>query len=455
MEKREGIMGRMFGTDGVRGVANTELTAELAYKLGRAGAYILTKDAHKPKIVVGMDTRISGDMLESAIVAGICSAGAEVVCVGIIPTPAVAYLTRLYKADAGIVISASHNTVEYNGIKFFDERGYKLPDEVEDRIEELVNNDCIGVPSPTGGSLGRKVVLGEAQRNYIDFLKSTIDVDLEGIKIVVDCAQGASYAIAPKILNELGAEVLAVYNDPDGKNINKSCGSTHPEHLQRFVVENGYDVGLAFDGDADRLIAVDEKGNLVNGDFVLAVCSSYMKEKGTLKNNTLVVTVMSNLGLDIAMKERNINVVKTKVGDRYVLEEMIRSSYIIGGEQSGHIIFLEHNTTGDGLLTALQLLSIMRKKGKSLSELASIMTELPQVLHNARVNNDKKDAYNTDEVIVSEIKKIEGRLDGCGRVLIRPSGTEPLVRVMLEGKDKEELENMAKNLADLIEERCR
>lgn len=447
-------MGRMFGTDGVRGVANTELTAELAYKLGRAGAYILTKDAHKPKIVVGMDTRISGDMLESAIVSGICSAGAEAICVGILPTPAVAYLTRLYKADAGIVISASHNPVEYNGIKFFDERGYKLPDEVEDKMEALINSNCDGVPSPTGANLGRKIVVDTAQRDYIEFLKTTVDVDFDGIKIVVDCAQGASYSIAPRLFNELGAEVLAVYNDPDGKNINKNCGSTHPEHLQKFVVENGYDVGFAFDGDADRLIAVDEKGNIVNGDFTLAICADYMKEHGRLKNNALVVTVMSNMGLDIAMKDRNIDVVKTKVGDRYVLEEMIKSGYIIGGEQSGHIIFLEYSTTGDGLITALQLLSIMKKKNKSLSQLASIMTELPQVLHNARVNNDMKDAYTTDAVITSEIKRIEKKLNGAGRVLIRPSGTEPLVRVMLEGKDRDELDAMAKNLADLIQERC-
>lgn len=447
-------MGRMFGTDGVRGVANTELTAELAYKLGRAGAYILTKDAHKPKIVVGMDTRISGDMLESAIVAGICSAGAEAVCIGIMPTPAVAFLTRAYKADAGVVISASHNPVEYNGIKFFNDKGYKLPDEVEDKIEDLIKNDCEGVPSPTGSSLGRKTIVDTAQRDYIEFLKSTVDVDFTGLKVVVDCAQGASYAVAPKLLNELGAEVLAVYNDPDGKNINKSCGSTHPEHLQRFVVENGYDVGLAFDGDADRLIAVDETGNLVNGDFTLAICASFLKEQGRLKNNALVVTVMSNLGLDIAMKEQGIKVVKTKVGDRYVLEEMIKGGYVIGGEQSGHIIFLDYNTTGDGLITALQLLSIMKKKNTPLSKLGSIMTELPQVLHNALVSNEKKNAYDTDSFIKAEIKRIEDKLNGIGRVLIRPSGTEPLVRVMLEGKDRLELETFAKYLADLIQERC-
>lgn len=448
-------MERMFGTDGVRGVANTELTAETAYKLGRAGAYILTKNAHRPKIVVGTDTRISKDMLESAIVSGICSAGAEAICVGVIPTPAVAYLTRAYKADAGIVISASHNPVEYNGIKFFSEDGYKLPDEVEDRIEEIVKNNCEEVPSPTGSKLGKRTIVDTAPRDYINFLKSTTNVSLDGLKIAVDCAQGASYAIAPKLLDEMGAEVLAVYNDPDGKNINKDCGSTHPEHLQKFVVENGCDIGLAFDGDADRLIAVDEKGNIVHGDFVMAICANYMKEVGRLKNNTLVVTVMSNLGLDIAMRQRNINVAKTKVGDRYVLEEMLKDGHVIGGEQSGHVIFLEYNTTGDGLITALQLLTIMVNKKEKLSKLASIMEELPQVLYNAKVDNDKKNAYTTDESIQSEIKKIEDKLDGVGRVLIRPSGTEPLVRVMLEGKNQAELHVMAKNLALLIEERCK
>jgi len=448
-------MGRMFGTDGVRGIANTELTAELAYKLGRAGAYILTSEIHKPKIVVGMDTRISGDMLEGALVAGICSAGAEAICVGIVPTPAVAYLTREYKADAGIVISASHNPVEYNGIKFFNEKGYKLQDNIEDKIEEMVVNNCEGVPSPTGGKLGRKTVIYSAGKDYMDFLKSTIDVDFEGMKIAVDCAEGASYVIAPKLFSDLGAEVLAIYNDPDGKNINKDCGSTHPEHLQKFVVENGCEVGFAFDGDADRLIAVDEEGNIVNGDFIMTICGSYLKETGRLKKDVVVVTVMSNLGLDIALREKNIKTIKTKVGDRYVLEEMLNGGYSMGGEQSGHIIFLDYNTTGDGMVTALQLLSVIKKKKETLSELASIMTELPQVLYNAKVNNDKKDAYTTDITIQSEIKRIEDKLSGNGRVLIRPSGTEPLVRVMLEGKDKSELEILAKNLAYLIEEGCK
>lgn len=444
----------MFGTDGVRGIANTELTAELAYRLGRAGAYILTSEAHRARVVVGMDTRISGDMLESALVAGLCSAGAEAICIGIVPTPAVAYLTRKYKADAGIVISASHNPVEYNGIKFFNQDGYKLPDEVEDRIEEVVMNNCEGVPSPTGSKLGRKVMVENGIRDYIEFLKSTVDVNLEGMKIAIDCAQGASYIIAPKVLAELGAEVLAIYNEPDGKNINKDCGSTHTEHLQKFVVENECDLGLAFDGDADRLLAVDENGNLINGDFIMYVCASYMKEVNKLKDDVVVVTVMSNLGLDLALKEKGIKMVKTKVGDRYVLEEMLKDGYTIGGEQSGHIIFLDYNTTGDGLITGLQLVSVMKKKNEKLSTLASGMSELPQVLHNAQVNNDKKEAYTIDDIIMSEIKRIEDKLDGIGRVLIRPSGTEPLVRVMLEGKDQTEIEFLAKGLAVLIEERC-
>lgn len=448
-------MGRMFGTDGVRGVANTELTAKIAYNLGRAGAYVLSADDHKPRIVVGMDTRISGDMLESALVAGICSAGAEAVCVGIITTPAVAYLTRRYKADAGVVISASHNPVEYNGIKFFNRDGYKLPDRVEDRIEEVVKDGCREVPSPTGERLGRRVSAEAAERDYIDFLKSTADVNLEGLKIALDCAQGASYAIAPKLFRELGAEVLAIYNDPDGKNINKECGSTHPEYLQKFVVENRCDAGLAFDGDADRLIAVDEKGNIINGDFTMYICGSYLKEVGKLKGDVVVVTVMSNMGLDIALREKGISTVKTKVGDRYVLEEMLKDGYVLGGEQSGHIIFLEHSTTGDGLITALQLLMAMRSKNSPLSVLASGMTELPQVLCNATVGNDKKEAYLSDGLIQSEIKRIERVLDGNGRVLIRPSGTEPLVRVMLEGRDASKLKIIAGGLAKLIEERCR
>ncbi|MCY6957421.1 phosphoglucosamine mutase [Clostridium brassicae] len=447
-------MSRLFGTDGVRGIANKELTADLAYKLGRAGAFVLTEGAHKPKILVGMDTRVSGDMLESALVAGILSVGAEAICVGIVPTPAIAYLTRKYKADAGVVISASHNPVEYNGIKFFNSQGYKLKDELEDRIQSVIESDFKGVPSPIGEELGRKVIEDGAIEDYIEFAKSTIDVDLKGLKVALDCANGASYETSVETFRELGAEVVVINNDPDGVNINKNCGSTHPEELMDYVVKKGCDLGLAFDGDADRCLAVDEKGNLIDGDFIIAICAKHLKEEGKLKDNMAVVTVMSNLGLDIAFKKEGISTIKTKVGDRYVLEEMVKDGYVLGGEQSGHVIFLDFNTTGDGLVTGLQVASIVKKSGKKLSDLASIMTKLPQVLVNAKIPNDKKDIHEKDEEIIAEIKKMEAKLDGCGRVLIRPSGTEPLVRVMLEGKNQEELDTMAHALAELIEKKA-
>lgn len=447
-------MGRLFGTDGVRGIANTELTADLAYKLGRAGAFVLTEGAHKPKILVGMDTRISGDMLESALVAGILSVGAEAVCVGIVPTPAIAYLTRKYNADAGVVISASHNPVEYNGIKFFNSQGYKLKDELEDKIQSIIENDFDGVPSPTGENLGRKVVEESALEDYIAFAKSTINVDLKGLKVALDCANGASYKTSVETFRSLGAEVVVINNDPDGFNINKNCGSTHPEELMEYVVKKGCDLGLAFDGDADRCLAVDEKGNLIDGDFIMAICGNHLKEQGKLKDNMVVVTVMSNLGLDIAFRKEGISTIKTKVGDRYVLEEMVKDGYVLGGEQSGHVIFLDYNTTGDGLVTGLQLASVVKESGKKVSELASIMTQLPQVLANAKVPNDKKDIHEKDEEIATEIKLIEEKLHGCGRVLIRPSGTEPLVRVMLEGENQEELDTMAHSLAKLIEKKA-
>lgn len=447
-------MDRMFGTDGVRGIANTELTAQLAYNLGRAGAYVLTEGAHKPKIIVGMDTRISGDMLEAALVAGILSVGAEAVRLGVVPTPAVAYLTRKYGADAGVVISASHNPVEYNGIKFFNSQGYKLSDELEDRIQAVIESNFEGVPAPTGGDLGRKRTEEAALEDYIKFAKSTIDVDFKGMKIALDCANGASYEAAVETFRSLGAEVVVINNDPDGVNINKNCGSTHPEELMEYVVKKGCNLGLAFDGDADRCLAVDEKGNLVNGDFMMAICAKYLKDQGKLTKDVLVVTVMSNLGLDIALAKEDIKTVKTKVGDRYVLEEMAKEGYKLGGEQSGHVIFLEHNTTGDGLVTGLQIAAVVKKSGNTLSQLALIMKELPQVLANAKVPNDKKDIHEKDSEIVSEIKKMEEKLHGCGRVLIRPSGTEPLVRVMLEGENQAEIDEMAHSLAKMIEEKA-
>jgi len=444
-------MSRIFGTDGVRGIANKELTAEIAYDLGRAGAFVLTEGTHKPKILVGMDTRISGDMLENALVAGILSVGAEAVCLGIVPTPAVAYLTRKYGADAGVVISASHNPVEYNGIKFFNSKGYKLSDELEDKIQGVIENRFTGVPMPTGGDIGRKVVEASALEDYIEYTKSTIEGDLKGLKIALDCAHGASYISSLQTFREMGAEVVVINNDPDGVNINKNCGSTHPEELMDYVVKKGCDLGLAFDGDADRCLAVDENGKLINGDFIMGICGKYLKGQGKLNKDVVVGTVMSNLGLHIALKKENIKLVTTKVGDRYVLEQMLAENYSLGGEQSGHIIFLDFNTTGDGLITGLMLASIIKNSDKKLSELASMMRELPQVLVNARVPNGKKDIHEKDKEIADAIKEIEAKLDGCGRVLIRPSGTEPLVRVMLEGEDQAELDELAHSLAKLIE----
>lgn len=444
-------MGRLFGTDGVRGIANVELTPELAYRLGRAGAYVLTEGTHKPKILVGMDTRISGDMLESALVAGILSVGAEAICVGVIPTPAIAYLTRKYEADAGVMISASHNPVEYNGIKFFNGKGYKLKDELEDKIQAIIENNFEGVPNPIGGAVGRKIEEDTAHEDYVEFAKSTIDVRLDGLKIALDCANGASYETAVETFRELGAEVVVINNDPDGVNINKNCGSTHPEELMDYVVRKNCHLGLAFDGDADRCLAVDEKGSLIDGDFIMAICGKHLKDKGKLKDNTIVLTVMSNLGLFLALEKENIKTIQTKVGDRYVLEEMVEDGYKLGGEQSGHVIFLDYNTTGDGLVTGLQIAAVVKESGKKLSDLAAIMKKLPQVLVNAKVPNDKKDIYKTDKDIINEIKNIEKVLEGKGRVLIRPSGTEPLVRVMLEGENQYELEKAATNLAKLIE----
>ncbi|SQC06192.1 phosphoglucosamine mutase [Clostridium perfringens] len=447
-------MSRLFGTDGVRGIANTELTAELAYNLGRAGAYVLTEGTHKPKILVAKDTRISGDMLEAALVAGILSVGAEALCLGVVPTPAVAHLTRAYGADAGVMISASHNPVEYNGIKFFDDKGYKLSDDLEDEIQRVIESGFENVPSPTGANLGREIIEKAALEDYISFAKDTIGISLEGLRVALDCANGASHEAAVRAFRELEAEIFVINDNPDGTNINENCGSTHPEELMEYVVKKKCHMGFAFDGDADRCLAVDEQGNLVDGDFILTICAKYLKELGRLKDDTLVVTVMSNLGLMIACKNEKINTAVTKVGDRYVLEEMLAKGYSLGGEQSGHIIFLDHNSTGDGLVTALQVASIVKRTGKSLFELKNVMKVLPQVLVNAKVPNNMKNIYEEDEEIIAEIKKMEAALDGCGRVLIRPSGTEPLVRVMLEGENQAEIDEMAHNLANMIEAKC-
>lgn len=444
-------MARMFGTDGVRGVAGSELTIQLATKLGQAGAYVLTKEqSHQPTIIVGCDTRISGGMLANALMAGICSVGANAVYVGVMPTPAVAYLTRKHKVDAGVVISASHNPMEFNGIKFFNGEGYKLSDALEDEIEELINNDMEDVVFPTGSGVGKIDYRFDIREEYIEFMKKSVPIDLKGMKIVVDCAEGASYYTSVKTLTDLGAEVVALHVSPDGTNINANCGSTHMEELRARVVYEKADVGLAFDGDADRMLAVDELGNLVDGDKLMAICANYMKERGTLKQNTIVATVMSNLGLFLMGEEKGIHIEKTKVGDRYVLENMRENGYNIGGEQSGHIIFLDENTTGDGLLSALHLLQVMVETGESLSDLASIMEVLPQALVNAKVPNHKKENFADYSEIAEAIEEVEKKFAGEGRVLIRPSGTEPLVRVMIEGKDQQLIEEEAKKLAELI-----
>lgn len=444
-------MARLFGTDGVRGIANADLTCDLAFKLGQAGAFVLGSNVHRPTILVGRDTRLSGEMLEAALVAGICSVGARAVLVDVLPTPGIAYLTRYYGADAGVVISASHNSMEYNGIKFFDRNGCKLPDEIEDRIEAILEKGDPNMILPTGVKIGRRVRQVNAQRRYIDFVKETTNERFDGLNIVVDCAQGAAYQVAPLALRELGATVSAYYHEPDGTNINENCGSTHPERLCELVRELGADIGLAFDGDADRLIAVDERGQIVNGDQVMCICALHMKEQGTLKNNTLVTTVMSNMGLDIALKKHGIKNVKTKVGDRYVLEKMLAEGYSLGGEQSGHVIFLDHNTTGDGLITAIQLLTVMVKTKQSLGRLSKVMQVLPQSQYAARVSDKRKYDFDKDEEIVAAIRALESKYEGRGRVLVRASGTEPLVRVMIEGENQYEMDSDVYQLSMLIE----
>ena len=445
-------MGKLFGTDGVRGIANTELTGRLAYELGRAGAYVLTKEtSHTPKILVGMDTRISGDMLEAALTAGICSVGAHAVLAGIVPTPAVAYLVRKYKLDAGIVISASHNPVEYNGIKFFNSEGYKLRDELENMIEEIVLSDRDDLPKPTGEFIGTKSVAEEALDDYIDFLTASGKVKFNGIKVAIDCANGASYKAAPIALLNLGADLCIIHNEPNGNNINLNCGSTHIDSLKKLVVENGADIGFAFDGDADRCLAVDENGELIDGDKILAICGLYLKENGKLSGDTVVGTVMSNMGLSVMGKKYGINIEQANVGDRYVIEKMLEGGYCLGGEQSGHIIFHEYNTTGDGIITAIQMLTVLKVKGVKASELAKVMDVYPQVLVNAKIKNEYKNTYMNNEEVSTAVHSLEKKFEGDGRVLIRPSGTEPLVRVMIEGIDIEQMQRDAEELAAIIE----
>ncbi len=442
-------MAKLFGTDGVRGIANADLSCELALKIGAAAASVLTSTVHNPRILLGADTRLSGDMLCAALTAGICSVGGDVINVGVVPTPAMAYLVRQYNADAAVMVSASHNSMEYNGIKWFDARGYKLSDEIEEKIEEIIAND-IPLECPTGARVGHVIQAKRARDQYKDFLKSKAQEWFSDVKIVLDCANGASSGIAKEVFAELGAEVHSCSDEPDGININDHCGSTHPERLQQLVTECGADVGFAFDGDADRMIATDECGNIVDGDRIMGINALAMHDGGTLKKNTLVLTVMSNLGLKKAMKENGINVSETAVGDRYVLERMCDEGYNIGGEQSGHVIFLDHNTTGDGMLTAIQTLNVLRASGRSMSELAKQIPIFPQVLVNVIVKSEDKNAAMADEDLKKASQAVEQKLNGDGRVLVRASGTEPLIRIMLEGKDEKEIGKMAVEIADVI-----
>ena len=447
-------MGRLFFTFGVRGVANAELTPELAFKLGKAGAHVLSKKKGKPVVLIGKDTRISGDMLEDALSAGILAVGGNVIKVGVLPTPAVAYLVKHYRADVGVVISASHNPFEYNGIKFFNSEGFKLDDEIEDEIEDIILRDIDVNSHITGDKLGRCLEADDdAAAIYARYLTGTIDRRLDGLKLVLDCANGASYKVAEMVYGDLGADVTVIGNEPDGLNINAGCGSTHPEKLQKEVIKQGAFMGLAYDGDADRLIAIDEKGRVIDGDKVICICTKMLKDAGQLKDNKVTATVMSNIGFHKYIESLGCKVDVTGVGDRYVLESMIQTGCVIGGEQSGHIIFLDHSTTGDGILSSLQLVKAVLASGKKASQLSDEIEIYPQVLKNAKVKNENKSKYKSDPEICEAIKKVEAEMEGSGRVLIRPSGTEPLVRVMLEGQDVDHITELAHDLAKLLTKR--
>lgn len=443
-------MGKLFGTDGVRGLANSDLTPELAYRLGRVAAALLKKQKPglRTAIVLGKDTRISGAMLEAALAAGVCSSGVDVYLAGVIPTPAIAYLTRKLQVCSGVVISASHNPFADNGIKFFNEQGYKLPDELEEQIEELVLQKEVPLPRPTGSELGKIIPLEKAVDDYVNFLKEKLPVSLKGLKIVVDCAHGAVSEVAPRVYRELGAQVISINDLPTGTNINEKCGSTHLASLQEAVLKYGADMGIAHDGDGDRVIAVDENGKEVNGDKILVICGLALQAAGKLQEK-VVVTVMSNLGLKKAFQQAGVHVYETKVGDRYVLEKMLETGTILGGEQSGHIIFTRYNTTGDGILTALTLLGVIVESGKKLSALAAQMETYPQVLLNVKVAD--KD-WEKHPAIRQAITAGEQELGGDGRILVRPSGTEPLIRVMAEGKDEKQLKEIAGRIGKIIEQ---
>lgn len=448
-------MGRLFGTDGARGIANSELTCELATNIGRAAAYVLTeKTTEKPKVLIGKDTRVSSNMLEMALAAGLCSVGADVVLVGFVPTPAIAFLVKDREADAGIMISASHNPCEYNGIKIFDGNGYKLPDALEEEIESLVLDDMSPIKFPVGGDVGSVFLRHDYVDLYIDHLVKSVDTDLSGLKIAIDCANGCASYTAEKLFTRLGATVHMMHCNPNGVNINARCGSTHMEDLTDYINGHDMDLGLAFDGDSDRCLAVDENGKLIDGDRMIAVFALDMKEKGILKDDTAVVTVMTNLGFKQFAERNGINVLETKVGDRYVLEEMLKNDYQIGGEQSGHIIFKRFATTGDGQLSGAMLAAILAKTGKPASEVASVMTVLPQTLVNIKASPELKEKLNTDSDIIAAIESVKKELGKRGRILVRASGTEPLIRVMLEGENIAEIKRLAREVAAVIEGRA-
>lgn len=447
-------MGRLFGTDGARGVANVELTAELAMNIGRAAAMVLISDeVEHPTILIGKDTRLSGDMLEGALVAGLCSVGANVELLGVVPTPAVAYLVGKYKADAGIMISASHNPFEFNGIKIFSSEGTKLPDDLENRIEEIVLDNAVPYNIALDGNIGRVTTMENAVDDYVDHVAKAIGEDLSGMEVALDCSNGSSSRTAEKLFSKLGVKVHMLFDKPDGVNINKDCGSTHIGKLQAYVREHRLCCGLAFDGDADRCLAVDEKGNLVDGDYLIAICAKDMKDRGVLKKNAVVGTIMTNMGFNKFCDANGMKFVSTKVGDRYVLEAMLNEGYNIGGEQSGHIILLDYATTGDGELSGAMILSIMKRTGKKLSELAKVMERMPQVLINVKVSAQGKLAFYNDKEVKAEIKRVTDTLGDRGRIIIRVSGTEPLVRVMLEGEDLEEIQSLAEEAAQVVRER--
>lgn len=447
-------MGRLFGTDGIRGIANKDLTCELATQLGRAAAQVLTNKSNRhPRVLIGKDTRLSSDMLESAMAGGLCSIGASVLTLGVVPTPAVAYLVEKYKADAGIMISASHNSFEYNGIKIFSGDGFKLPDDLEERIEDIIlGKTDISGELPQDDGIGTVTRAETAVRDYIEHVKSTVHFALDGMRIAIDCANGSASATAEALFTELGAEVSMLNDKPDGVNVNENCGSTHMEGLIEYVKNHDLDAGVAFDGDADRCLMVDETGNFVDGDFIMAICALDMKSRGKLNRNTVVGTIMTNLGFQKFCEENGMRFEATKVGDRYVLEQMRLEGYSFGGEQSGHVIFRDFATTGDGQLTACQLLSLLRRREAKLSSLATAMQRYPQTMVNIQVSPEGKLAFYTDQRVRGEIERVSGILGGDGRVIVRPSGTEPLLRVMVEGRDEAQIEELAQSVAKVIRE---